>query len=63
MQPDIVTSLAWPSNRGAVEGIAGTGIDSLLVGRRNGSVAILDVFDASTFHLTELPHCARHGGE
>nr|CAB3252556.1 probable E3 ubiquitin-protein ligase HERC1 [Phallusia mammillata] len=60
-QPHLVTAMTWPQQRGVVEGMPGTGIDSLLIGRGNGTVAILDAFDASTFHRSELHCCSRPG--
>ncbi|XP_076815895.1 putative E3 ubiquitin-protein ligase HERC1 isoform X3 [Clavelina lepadiformis] len=59
MQPHLVTAMTWPSEPGAVEGGAGTGLDPLLIGLSNGQVAMLDVFDISTFHKRELTHCSR----
>ena len=62
VHPGDVTVLTWPQELGPVEGGAGTGLDSLLIGRSTGSVEIIDVFDVATLHWTGLGHCSRKNG-
>jgi len=62
VQPHWVTALAWPQSKGLIEGCLGLTIDSLLVGRVDGSVGVIEVFDSSTFCRKELQHCSRPGG-
>ncbi|XP_077974377.1 putative E3 ubiquitin-protein ligase HERC1 isoform X2 [Styela clava] len=57
--PSEVTAMCWPTYRGPIEGGAGHGVDTLLVGCGNGTLSLIDVFDASTFHRKEISHCAR----
>jgi len=45
-----------------MEGCLGLSVDCLLVGRVDGSVAVVEVFDSSTFCRRELQHCGRAGG-
>lgn len=63
VQPHWVTALAWPQSKGLIEGCLGLTVDSLLVGRVDGSVAVIEVFDSSTFCRKELEHCSRAGGK
>jgi len=63
VQSHWVTALAWPHSKGLIEGCLGLTIDSLLVGRVDGSVAVIEVFDSSTFCRKELQHCSRTGGK
>ena len=63
VHPHEVTAMTWPQEPGLVEGGAGTGLDSLLIGRSSGSVEIIDVFDVATLHWSELCHCTRKNGE
>ena len=63
VQPHWVTALAWPQSKGLIEGCLGLTTDSLLVGRVDGSVAVIEVFDSSTFCRRELQHCSRTGGK
>jgi len=63
VQPHWVTALAWPQSKGLIEGCLGLTIDSLLIGRVDGSVAVIEVFDSSTFCRKELQHCSRTGGK
>ncbi|CAH1796720.1 unnamed protein product [Owenia fusiformis] len=59
IQPHYVTALAWPQNKGMFEGRMGLSTDSLLVGRLDGSVAIIEVLDNTSFTRHELEHCSR----
>ena len=63
VHPHDVTVLVWPREPGLVDGSAGTAMDSLLIGRNNGSVEIIDVFDVTTLHWSELCHCSRKNGK
>ena len=63
IQPHWVTALAWPQNKGLIEGCLGLTVDSLLVGRLDGSVAVIEAIDSSTFCRKELEHCSRSNGE
>ena len=60
IQQQWVTALAWPQSRG-IEGRLGLSMDTLLVGRHDGSLATIDVVDSSTFRCKELAHCYRNG--
>ncbi|XP_078541321.1 putative E3 ubiquitin-protein ligase HERC1 isoform X2 [Lissotriton helveticus] len=56
-QPHWVSALSWPE-----ESPMGTGTNDsemLLVGRIDGSLGLIEVFDASTMHRHELEHCYR----
>ncbi|XP_076465936.1 putative E3 ubiquitin-protein ligase HERC1 isoform X3 [Babylonia areolata] len=59
IQQQYVTALAWPQSRG-IEGRLGLNMDTLLVGRHDGSLATIDVIDVSTFRCKELAHCYRN---
>ncbi|XP_077870271.1 putative E3 ubiquitin-protein ligase HERC1 [Saccoglossus kowalevskii] len=61
IQPHYVTAMTWPQHRALFEGRVGTTMDLLLVGRLDGSVAIIEVIDASTINRVELQHCYRTG--
>ena len=63
VQPHWVTALAWPQHKGLIEGTLGLSTDVLLVGRLDGSLAAIEVFDHTTFKRSELEHCSRKGGE
>jgi len=63
VHPHWITALAWPQNKGLIEGCLGLTVDSLLIGRVDGSVAVIEVFDSSTFCRKELQHCSRAGGK
>ena len=36
-------------------------MDTLLIGRHDGSLATIDVVDSSTYRCKELAHCCRNG--
>ncbi|XP_070543560.1 probable E3 ubiquitin-protein ligase HERC1 isoform X2 [Ptychodera flava] len=59
VQPHWVTAMTWPQHRALFEGRAGTTMELLLVGRVDGSIAIIEVIDTSTFNRVELEHCYR----
>nr|XP_022329995.1 probable E3 ubiquitin-protein ligase HERC1 isoform X2 [Crassostrea virginica] len=59
MQPHFVSVLTWPEHKGMVGGCLGLTMDSLLIGRLDGSLAYIDVFDSSSFKRHELEHCYR----
>lgn len=63
VQPHWVTALAWPLSRCGLEGRLGLCVETLLVGRLDGSLAAIDVIDSSTFRRSELTHCYRLNGE
>ncbi|XP_033110674.1 probable E3 ubiquitin-protein ligase HERC1 [Anneissia japonica] len=56
---NIVTAVTWPQEKNLIEGRVGMCTDTLLVGRLDGSVAVIEVIDHSTFHRTELEQCYR----
>ncbi|XP_077988697.1 putative E3 ubiquitin-protein ligase HERC1 [Glandiceps talaboti] len=60
-QPHLITALTWPQHRALFEGRAGTAMDLLLIGRIDGSVAMIEVIDSTTFNRVELDHCSRKG--
>jgi hypothetical protein len=62
IQPHRVTALAWPQSKGLVEGCLGLSVDSLLVGRQDGSIGVIEAIDSSTYCHKELRHCSRNGG-
>ena len=45
-----------------MEGCMGLTTDTLLVGRLDGSVAMIDIVDSSSFRRSELQHCSRKDG-
>ncbi|KAL8615069.1 hypothetical protein ACOMHN_013603 [Nucella lapillus] len=59
IQQQYVTALTWPQSRG-IEGRLGLNMDTLLIGRHDGSLATIDVMDSSTFRCKELAHCYRN---
>ena len=63
MQPHFVSVLTWPEHKGMVGGCLGLTMDSLLIGRLDGSLAYIDVFDSSSFKRHELEHCYRENGK
>lgn len=62
VQPHFVSVLTWPEHKGMVGGCLGLTTDSLLIGRMDGSLAYIDVFDSSSFKRHELEHCYRENG-
>ena len=62
IQPHWVTVLAFPQHKGLMEGCMGLTTDTLLVGRLDGSVAMIDIVDSSSFRRSELQHCSRKDG-
>ncbi|CAL1541385.1 unnamed protein product [Lymnaea stagnalis] len=58
-QPQWVTALAWPSSKGMFEGRIGLVGDSLLVGRLDGTIGLIDMIDSSTYRSFDLEHCKR----
>ena len=61
MQPHWTTALTWPRHKGAFEGGLGLVTDCLLIGRLDGSLAVIDVF-GQNFRRRELQHCFRQDG-
>ena len=57
-----VTALSWPGSKGMFEGRIGLVGDTLLVGRLDGTLAMVDMVDSSTFRCFELEHCRRRNG-
>ena len=62
VQPHWVTVLAFPQHKGLMEGCMGLTTDTLLVGRLDGSVGMIDIVDSSSFRRSELQHCSRKDG-
>lgn len=62
VQPHFVSVLTWPEHKGMVGGCLGLTTDSLLIGRLDGTLAYIDVFDSSSFKRHELDHCYRVNG-
>ncbi|XP_069758992.1 probable E3 ubiquitin-protein ligase HERC1 isoform X8 [Narcine bancroftii] len=58
VQPHWVSALAWPEE-GPVASWAGDTLEVLLVGRKDGSLGLIEVVDSSTMHRLELEHCYR----
>ncbi|KAH9513367.1 putative E3 ubiquitin-protein ligase herc1 [Bulinus truncatus] len=58
-QSQWVTALTWPGSKGMFEGRVGLIGDSLLVGRHDGTVGLIDMIDSSTYISFELEHCKR----
>ena len=46
-----------------LEGKLGLNMDCLLVGRLDGSLALINVYDYSTMKRLELEHCSRKDGK
>ena len=61
VQPHWTTALTWPRHKGAFEGGLGLVTDCLLIGRLDGSLAVIDVF-GQNFRRRELQHCFRQDG-
>ncbi|XP_078688080.1 putative E3 ubiquitin-protein ligase HERC1 isoform X3 [Branchiostoma floridae x Branchiostoma belcheri] len=59
LQPCWVTAITWPQNKGLLDGRGLSGTDMLLIGRLDGSLALVEVLDSSTFNRVELEHCYR----
>ena len=53
--------MTWPMSRGFLESQVGV-MDSLLLGRIDGSLAVVEVLDKSSFNRLELDQCHREGG-
>ncbi|KAH9513369.1 putative E3 ubiquitin-protein ligase herc1 [Bulinus truncatus] len=62
-QSQWVTALTWPGSKGMFEGRVGLIGDSLLVGRHDGTVGLIDMIDSSTYISFELEHCKRRNGK
>ncbi|XP_068741343.1 probable E3 ubiquitin-protein ligase HERC1 [Montipora capricornis] len=60
IQPHHVTCLTWPVSRGFLDTQVGI-VDSLLVGRIDGSLAVVEMLDRNSFTRLELEKCARLG--
>lgn len=65
LQPARVTAMTWPLQRRPTainnsDDDSEFHFESLLIGREDGSVGLLDVFDTNTFRRQELTHCSRH---
>ncbi len=63
VQSSWVTALAFPQNKGLMDGCMGLSTDSLLIGRIDGSLGLVEIIDSSTYHRKELEHCYRKDGE
>ena len=61
IQPHWVSALMWPRYNTVQETDQVT-MDSLLIGRLDGSVGIIDVTDSYVFNRCELEHCSRENG-
>lgn len=61
IQPHHVTCITWPVSRGFLNSQVGI-VDSLLVGRINGSLAVVEMIDRNSHTRLEVDHCSRHGG-
>ena len=61
IHPHHITCLMWPVSRGFMENQVGI-VDSLLVGRIDGSLAVVEVFDRNSFTRVEMDQCSRQGG-
>ncbi|XP_062621584.1 probable E3 ubiquitin-protein ligase HERC1 [Saccostrea cucullata] len=59
IQPHFVSVMTWPEHKGMMGGCLGLTTDTLLIGRLDGSLAYIDVFDSSSFKRHELDHCYR----
>ena len=60
-QPHWVSALIWPRYNTIQETDQVT-MDSLLIGRLNGSVGVIEVTDGYIFARCELEHCSRKNG-
>ncbi|XP_021370838.1 probable E3 ubiquitin-protein ligase HERC1 isoform X1 [Mizuhopecten yessoensis] len=60
VQDHWVSALAWPSHKSMVGGCLGMTTDILLVGRLDGSLAVLEILGGSSFNRKELEHCSRN---
>ncbi|XP_035829751.1 probable E3 ubiquitin-protein ligase HERC1 isoform X3 [Aplysia californica] len=58
-QSQWVTALAWPGSKGMFEGRIGVVGDTLLVGRLDGTMGMVDIIDSSTYRCFEMEHCRR----
>ncbi|KAJ7425197.1 hypothetical protein WISP_24460 [Willisornis vidua] len=58
LQPHWVSALAWPEE-GPAAAWTGDAPEFLLIGRMDGSLAIIEVVDISAMHRLELEHCYR----
>ncbi|BFZ01051.1 hypothetical protein BsWGS_04090 [Bradybaena similaris] len=58
-QPQWVTALAWPESKGMFEGRIGLVGDTLLVGRLDGTLGLIDMIDSTTYRSFDLDHCRR----
>jgi len=59
LQPYLVTALTWPQNKGLMEGQNDRSCDTLLIGRLDGSIGMVEVIDSTTYARKELEHCYR----
>lgn len=60
IHPHHITCLTWPVSRGLLESQVGI-VDSLLVGRIDGSMAVVEMFDRNSFARVEMDQCSRQG--
>ncbi|KAJ7398001.1 hypothetical protein BTVI_128929 [Pitangus sulphuratus] len=58
LQPHWVSALAWPEE-GPAAAWTGDAPEFLLIGRMDGSLALIEVVDISAMHRLELEHCYR----
>ncbi|RMB94614.1 hypothetical protein DUI87_29429 [Hirundo rustica rustica] len=58
LQPHWVSALAWPEE-GPAAAWTGDAPELLLIGRMDGSLALIEVVDISAMHRLELEHCYR----
>ena len=63
IQSQWVSAVAWPEHKGMFEGALGLSTEYLLVGRTDGSLAVVEIIGQSTFRRKELEHCRRSEGE
>lgn len=57
VSPSIITAMTWPQSKGLAEGLHKC--DSLLLGRADGSIAIIEVSNDGSIRRLELEHCYR----
>lgn len=62
LQPHWVSALAWPEE-GPAAAWTGDAPELLLIGRMDGSLALIEVVDISAMHRVELEHCYRKDGK
>uniref|UniRef100_A0A0L8HTX3 HECT-type E3 ubiquitin transferase n=1 Tax=Octopus bimaculoides TaxID=37653 RepID=A0A0L8HTX3_OCTBM len=59
VNPNLITAMTWPQSKGVADGIHKNSVDTLLIGRVNGSIAVVDIHGDNSFCRLELEHCYR----